>query len=400
MLTSVLSLHLLWWWAPAARHCRHPRRRAGPGRWGPRCVTPHRPHARCAARPAPRFALRETEGKHLWSQHSPPSGTQTPGLGKSAPKAIQVSALIPSLVLKCILQEKKHQICWKRATAELRITEGRQVYMPQAQCQPASETQDNLSGYSGTDIPDLRFPHSVFILELSNTEKIAEPLKHIWPSTALMSNGDESSTKLDVIHNPSTTPWFIAWCACYNTLHANPGTSLNLSTYYYHCQTLVNKVPHKGSKMRWKNKIFYKNHHSSPLEDNPQLTFHNYIMLGNWSRFDNYSKSIYNQILLITQFLQMDLKKVLFFNKTLEIPHNWWQSSPHASQKQLLFFFLPWVNISVPGGWRKISPCKLQGSDQYYWNPTWLGRERKGSLHAIPWKLYPTSQASRNHLHT
>lgn len=148
-------------------------------------------------------------------------------------------------------------------------------------------------------------------------------------------------------------------CMSYKTLHANLGTSLNLSTYYYHCQTLTKKkVAYKGSKMRWRNIKKKKNHNSSPLEDNPQLTFHHYIMLGNWSRFDNYSKITYNQILLITPFLQVGMKKVLFFNKTLEIPHNWWQSFLHVRQKQSCFF-LPWANTSVPGGWRKISPCKL-----------------------------------------
>lgn len=94
-----------------------------------------------------------------------------------------------------------------------------------------------------------------------------------------------------------------------------------------------------------KKNIFFKNHHSSPLEDNLKLTFHHCIMLGNWSRFDNYSKNIYNQILLITQFLQMGTKKSLLFQQNIGNTAQLIAKLP-ACQKEAkwLFFFLPWTN--------------------------------------------------------
>lgn len=157
-----------------------------------------------------------------------------------------------------------------------------------------------------------------------------------------MSNEDESSTKLDVIHNPSTTPWFIAWCVCVT----KPSMLILEQVWTY--QPITITVKHsflkstiKRSKIRWKNIYFLKI--ITQVDLTWKLTFHHCIMLGNWSRFDNYSKNIYNQILLITQFLQMGMKKrVLFFNKMLEILHNWWQSSLHARKKQSCFsFFFP-----------------------------------------------------------
>lgn len=135
MLTLVLPLHLLSWWAPAVHHCQHPRRRAGPGHWGPRCETPHRPHARCAVQPEPRFALRETGKTSLvtafisqWHQvwanphQSHSDGCTDPQFSF---KTLPTGEKAPGLLEMC------H--CWALLKVGLKIIEGRQVYMPQAQ---------------------------------------------------------------------------------------------------------------------------------------------------------------------------------------------------------------------------------------------------------------------------
>lgn len=159
-----------------------------------------------------------------------------------------------------------------------------------------------------------------------------------------MSNEDESSTKLDVIHNPSTTPWFIAWCVCVT----KPSMLILEQVWTY--QPITITVKHsflkstiKRSKIRWKNIYFFKI--ITQVDLTWKLTFHHCIMLGNWSRFDNYSKNIYNQILLITQFLQMGMKKSLVFQQNVGNTAQLMAKLP-ACQKEakLLFFFLPWTN--------------------------------------------------------
>ena len=123
--TLVPSLRLLQWWGPTAHRCRRPRRRAGPGRWVPRCGTLHRPRARCAARPGLRCALEKTE--NLAGHRIHLRDTQTSGLGKSGRKAIQMGAPIPSLVLKHSLQEESTRFYWTHVTVELFWKPGLQI---------------------------------------------------------------------------------------------------------------------------------------------------------------------------------------------------------------------------------------------------------------------------------
>lgn len=88
--TLALSLLLLSWWGPTAHRCRHPRRRAAPGRWVPRCETLRRPRGLCAALPGLQFVLRKKKKKRKnWSQNWSHSYMQTSGLDKPVGKAIQ-----------------------------------------------------------------------------------------------------------------------------------------------------------------------------------------------------------------------------------------------------------------------------------------------------------------------
>lgn len=159
----------------------------------------------------------------------------------------------------------------------------------------------------------------------------------------------------------------------------------------------LTKVPYKGSKMRWRNKRFLKNHHSSPLEDNPQLTFHHYNTLGNWSRFDYYSKNIYNQSCSLNHFYKWAWKKVLFCNKTLEIPQklmempqNW--CMPDRGEVAFLFPSLNKYQVNE----ERFCPVSYKAVISVSEVP--LACDMRGKGHYLSfWKWYLTSQTSRNH---
>lgn len=163
----------------------------------PRCETLRRPHARCAAQPGLRFALRKTENL---SGHRirPRVACRQQVCANLYAKPFRW--LIPDLVLKHFLQWESTRFYSKHVAAELfwkpslQVTgEERQVHIPKRNDslhrEPHRYRETYQVIYEQPNFPDLRFSHAVLMWGSARTQELADPLECIWPSTALMSRG-------------------------------------------------------------------------------------------------------------------------------------------------------------------------------------------------------------------
>ena len=252
----------------------------------------------------------EENRKPLWSQDLSHSDMQMWGLGKSVCKAIQMGALIPNLVLKHFLQEESTRFYWNHVAAELfwkpglQITGERQVRAPRHNdsLHIASHIQGNLSGYLGTNrLPRFEVFSLSFDVGISQDPEVGRPCK-----TYLTFHSSHIQWRR-VIHKANQSIRPLLYCLMRESVCVTTSLVLSLQQVWTY-QPITTAVRHSLKspiKRKYSNKALRRNKRQkkslSPLEDHPQLTFHHYITLGNWSRFDKYSYIINNQILFITQ---------------------------------------------------------------------------------------------------